>query len=64
MQQTWYLASDMQLFVLSLLIVVAMWKYQQHVKTILAVCLILSILLLGGINYIYDFDIVTRSYPE
>lgn len=54
----------MQLFILTLLIVVAMWKYQQHVKIILSTCLIFSILLLGGINYIYNFDIVTRSYPE
>ncbi|KAF2884301.1 hypothetical protein ILUMI_21863 [Ignelater luminosus] len=64
MQQSWYLAADTQLFLLSLVIVMLMWKYQHQIKFILGIFLATSILIPGMINYAFDYDIVVRAYPE
>ncbi|KAF2884299.1 hypothetical protein ILUMI_21861 [Ignelater luminosus] len=64
MQQTWYIAADTQLFLLSLGIVMLMWKYQRRIKLILGTFLIIGILIPGIIHYVHDYDIVIRVYPE
>lgn len=64
MQQSWYLAADTQLFILSLVIVMLMWKYQHRINFILGISLVVAILIPGIINYAYDYDIVVRVYPE
>ncbi|KAF2884302.1 hypothetical protein ILUMI_21864 [Ignelater luminosus] len=64
LQQTWYLATDTQLFALSLVILMLMWKYQHRIKLILGTSLVIGILIPGIINYVNDYDIILRAYPE
>ncbi|KAF5301329.1 hypothetical protein FQA39_LY10727 [Lamprigera yunnana] len=64
MLQTWYLGADTQLFILSLLIMTLIWKFKQFCKPILGISLVIGFVVPGLINYIYDYDIIVRYYPE
>lgn len=64
MLQTWYLGADTQLFFLSLIIMTLIWKFKKYLKVILGISLAIGFIVPGVINYIYDYDIIVRYYPE
>ncbi|KAB0804317.1 hypothetical protein PPYR_01287 [Photinus pyralis] len=64
MLHTWYLGADTQLFILALLVMALIWKCKKYLKVIFGTCLIVSFIVPGVVNYIYDYDIIVRYYPE
>ncbi|XP_019871049.2 O-acyltransferase like protein [Aethina tumida] len=64
MQQTWYLASDTQLFLVSLIVLSLIWKFQRYAKIILGINLIIGMMIPGIVSYVVQSDIVIRQFPE
>ncbi|KAK5647502.1 hypothetical protein RI129_002394 [Pyrocoelia pectoralis] len=64
MLHTWYLGADTQLFALALLVMALVWKFQKYLKAIFGTCLAIGIIIPALHNYIYDYDIIVRYYPE
>lgn len=61
---TWYLAVDMQMFVLGLLIMMLLWKYPNRKKLILSICLLISVTIPAVITYVKKFDGIFLLTPE
>lgn len=64
MTQTWYLIADTHLYVVTVLILSLIWLIKSQIKTILAICLIISVLIPGIITYVYNLGPMTANYPQ
>lgn len=64
MQQTWYLAADMQLYVVTLLLFIFLWTRQYMTKYILAFGHIIGFAIPAYVVYSKNYDIQLRMYPE
>ncbi|KAF2884300.1 hypothetical protein ILUMI_21862 [Ignelater luminosus] len=64
LQQSWFLAADMQVLLLSSVVLTLVCKYQHRIKLILGAYLVIGTLIPGIINYVYDYDIIMRINPE
>lgn len=64
MPTTWYLAVDMQMFVLGLLIMMLIWKYPKFKKTILGLSLFIAVAIPAIITYVKKFDGIFLLTPE
>lgn len=60
----WYLATDTQLFIFVLILLMFVINYPKKRNVILACFTIIGIILPGIITYIYNLDIILRFYPE
>ncbi|XP_066151024.1 O-acyltransferase like protein-like [Euwallacea fornicatus] len=61
---SWYLAADTQLYLVSLLILLVIWKYPQRRKLILGMAIFVGVLIPIIMSYIYEVDIIYRFTPE
>ncbi|KAF5301327.1 hypothetical protein FQA39_LY10725 [Lamprigera yunnana] len=64
LQHTWYLAADTQLFTLSLILLMIVWKFKNHMMKIFIGCFIIGVTIPAVITYVYSYDFVFRVYPE
>ncbi|XP_066151011.1 O-acyltransferase like protein-like [Euwallacea fornicatus] len=64
LHQTWYLAADMQLFILSILVLYVTSKFPNRRKIIFGSMLVIGTILPGALAYINKYDIILREYPE
>ncbi|XP_049824719.1 nose resistant to fluoxetine protein 6 isoform X2 [Aethina tumida] len=64
MMQTWYLAVDTQFFILGLVLIYYMKKYENKIPLILGSCLGLHIVFTFIMNYIYDYEATIFPEPE
>ncbi|KAL3288860.1 hypothetical protein HHI36_003307 [Cryptolaemus montrouzieri] len=64
MQQTWYMATDTQLFIMALFILAAMKKFKKQIKWILGVTLVIGVSIPGILAFINNYDSIVRGYPE
>ncbi|KAF5301328.1 hypothetical protein FQA39_LY10726 [Lamprigera yunnana] len=64
LQQTWYIAADTQLFTFSLILLMIVWKYKNHIMKIFIGCFIVGLIIPAVINYVNSYDFAPRSYPE
>lgn len=64
MLQTWYLAADTQLFVLSLVVLAIVWNHKNRAPIIFGTFLGVGIAVPAIVNYVNDYDILLRQYPE
>ncbi|XP_060524969.1 nose resistant to fluoxetine protein 6-like isoform X2 [Cylas formicarius] len=64
MQQTWYIASDMQLFIVFLILLALGRLYPSKFKYMLGFTLTVGLMLPGILAYIKKYDIIVRQYPE
>ncbi|XP_050294047.1 nose resistant to fluoxetine protein 6-like isoform X2 [Anthonomus grandis grandis] len=64
LHQTWYIAADMQLFVLSVILLYFLGKNPIKIKVIFGLLLTIGFLVPGIIAYVNKYDIVIRQYPE
>lgn len=55
-QQGWYLAADLQLFVVALAIVIACWKYPKQAKNLVMSCVIIGFAIPVGIVYLLGLE--------
>ncbi|XP_073814553.1 nose resistant to fluoxetine protein 6-like [Musca autumnalis] len=63
-QQTWYLAADMQLFALYLMIIIVTAKFKRsktYLYTLMGLC---AIIIPGAITYYYKLDAYFYAHPE
>lgn len=64
MPVTWYLAVDMQMFIIGLAVMMLIWRFPHIKKTILAVCAVVAIAIPGILTYYYKFDGIFLATPE
>ncbi|XP_038121399.1 nose resistant to fluoxetine protein 6 [Culex quinquefasciatus] len=64
LQQSWYLATDFQLFVLGLLLLTFVWRFPKLLRPTLAIAVLLSYLSPGLVTYFYGFEGVVMIRPE
>ncbi|CAG9766404.1 unnamed protein product [Ceutorhynchus assimilis] len=64
LHQTWYIAADMQLFMVSVAVLYVIWNYPKTLKYIFGTLLFVGFLTPGMIAYVNNYDIVIRQYPE
>ncbi|CAG9821312.1 unnamed protein product [Phaedon cochleariae] len=64
LHQTWYIASDTQLYLLSLLLLMIIWKNQDKINIILGSILTIGLIIPGAISFMNNYDIVIHQYPE
>ncbi|XP_066249234.1 O-acyltransferase like protein-like isoform X2 [Euwallacea similis] len=64
LHQTWYLAADMQLFIIFILVLYVTSKFPNRRKIIFGSMLFLGTILPGVLAYINKYDIILREYPE
>lgn len=64
MQNGWYLACDMQLYILSLGLITLMWFMQNRIKSILLISLVIAILIPASITYYHNLMPTFLNYPE
>ncbi|XP_030766859.1 nose resistant to fluoxetine protein 6-like isoform X2 [Sitophilus oryzae] len=64
LQQTWYLAVDMQVFILGLIALFIINKYPKKMYHIFGIILTVSLIIPGIVAYVENHDILFRQYPE
>jgi peptidoglycan/LPS O-acetylase OafA/YrhL len=64
MPQSWYLAADFQCHVVSMLLLILIWKHPQYAKSVLASVLFASFLIPFIQTYIDMLDPLVLLYPE
>uniref|UniRef100_A0A336N0M2 CSON013311 protein n=1 Tax=Culicoides sonorensis TaxID=179676 RepID=A0A336N0M2_CULSO len=64
MPVTWYLAVDMQMFIIGLSVMMLIWRFPQIKKTILGICCFTAVTLPGLLTYMYKFDGIFLLTPE
>lgn len=64
MQHMWYLATDTQLFLFLIILLMFLYNNPSKAKTTIAVLTTVGVVLPGIITYIYNFDFILRQYPE
>ncbi|XP_056631232.1 uncharacterized protein LOC130441531 [Diorhabda sublineata] len=64
MAQTWYIASDTQLYVFSLMLLAIVWKYEKKAKIIFGSTVVIGLATLASIAFCKNYDIIIRQYPE
>ncbi|XP_073814566.1 nose resistant to fluoxetine protein 6-like [Musca autumnalis] len=62
--QTWYLAADMQLFELYLLIIIVTAKFKRSKKYLYTLIGLCAIIIPGVITYYFKLDAFSRVHPE
>ncbi|XP_073814542.1 nose resistant to fluoxetine protein 6-like [Musca autumnalis] len=63
-QQTWYLAADMQLLALYLMIIIITAKYKKSKKYLYTLMALCSLIIPGVITYYFKLDAFSRVHPE
>uniref|UniRef100_A0A1S4GUV1 Acyl_transf_3 domain-containing protein n=1 Tax=Anopheles gambiae TaxID=7165 RepID=A0A1S4GUV1_ANOGA len=64
LQQTWYLATDFQLFAIGLAILALTWRYPKLLKPLLAVAVLGALLIPAIVTYVNRFEGVVILRPE
>ncbi|KAJ3650137.1 hypothetical protein Zmor_021845 [Zophobas morio] len=64
LQQTWYLATDTQLFLIFLIVIYVMKSAEKYCKLIIASTTAVGILIPAVISYVNNYDILVRQFPE
>ncbi|XP_019768812.2 nose resistant to fluoxetine protein 6 isoform X2 [Dendroctonus ponderosae] len=64
LQQTWYVAAEMQLFVGAVFVLYFVKKYPSLLKYAFSSMCFVGILIPGIIAYVNKYDIIVRQYPE
>lgn len=64
LQQSWYLATDFQLFILGLLLLTFVWRFPKLLRPTLTIAVLLSYLSPGLVTYFYGFEGVVMIRPE
>lgn len=64
MPVTWYLAVDMQMFVIGLAIMMLIWRFPRIKKTLLAICAVIALAVPGILTYYYKYDGIVLLTPE
>lgn len=64
MLSSWYLACDMQLYVISICLISLIWVMQNRIKSIFAISLFVAILVPAAITYYHKLMPVFLIYPE
>lgn len=58
MLHTWYLAVDMQVFLVGTIMMMLIWKYPKSTKWILGIVVTVAMIIPGIVTYVYEFDAV------
>ncbi|CAG9766402.1 unnamed protein product [Ceutorhynchus assimilis] len=61
---TWYLSADTQLYLMSLLIMLIIWKFRQRTKIVLILVIFIGIMIPAFMCYKYGLDMIYRITPE
>ncbi|KAB0804319.1 hypothetical protein PPYR_01289 [Photinus pyralis] len=64
MLQTWYIAADTQLFIVTLTVLAIVWKYKKLAPFLFGSLLVIGMVSPGVASYVNEFDILQRNYPE
>jgi peptidoglycan/LPS O-acetylase OafA/YrhL len=64
MPQSWYLAADFQCQVMSMLLLILIWKHPQYAKPVMATVLFACILIPFIQTYMEKLDPLILLYPE
>lgn len=64
MMQTWYLGVDTQYFILGLILMYFMKKYESKIPLILGSCLGIHIIVTFAVNYINEYEATLFPEPE
>uniref|UniRef100_A0A182JNH6 Acyltransferase 3 domain-containing protein n=1 Tax=Anopheles christyi TaxID=43041 RepID=A0A182JNH6_9DIPT len=64
LQQTWYLATDFQLFIIGLSILALTWRYPKLLKALLALAVLGALLIPAIVTYVNRFEGVIILRPE
>lgn len=63
-QQSWFLATDFQLSIVGMLIMILVTKYEKHEKPIFGIAIFMSFIVPGIIVYVSNFEGVMMVTPE
>ncbi|XP_058123495.1 nose resistant to fluoxetine protein 6 [Anopheles ziemanni] len=64
LQQTWYLATDFQLFIIGLTLLGLTWRFPRLLKPLFALAIMLGMLIPAFVTYINRFEGVVMLRPE
>lgn len=64
MPVSWYLAVDMQMFIIGLAVMMIIWRYPHIKKRLLGLCIAIALIVPALVTYFGEFDGIFLVTPE